>query len=86
MYKYIDNKTVRKEIDKLLIDIGISKAELARKMECKPQQLNNILNKRNLALSDLQRIYNALGYDLYIDIQPKDGNTTPLNNSSITEY
>jgi len=77
MYKYIDNKTVRKEIDKLLIDIGISKAELARKMECKPQQLNNILNKRNFALSDLQRIYNALGYDLIIDIRPKDGNTTP---------
>lgn len=76
MYKYIDNKSVRKEIDKLLIDISISKAELARKMECKPQQLNNILNKRNLALSDLQRIYNALGYNLYIDIQPKDGNTT----------
>ena len=72
MYKYIDNKTVRKEIDKLLIDRDISKAELARKMECKPQQLNNILNKRNLALSDLQRIYNALGYNLYIDIQPKD--------------
>lgn len=77
MYKYIDNKSVRKEIDKLLIDIGISKAELARKMECKPQQLNNILNKRNFALTDLQRIYNALGYNLYIDIQPKDGNTTP---------
>ena len=72
MYKYIDNKTVRKEIDKLLIDIGISKAELARKMGCKPQQLNNILNKRNFALTDLQRIYNALGYNLYIDIQPKD--------------
>ena len=77
MYKYIDNKSVRKEIDKLLIDINISKAELARKMDCKPQQLNNILNKRNFALSDLQRIYNALGYDLIIDIQPKDGNTTP---------
>ena len=77
MYKYIDNKTVRKEIDKLLIDIGISKAALARKMGCKPQQLNNILNKRNLALSDLQRIYNALGYNLYIDIRPKDDNTTP---------
>lgn len=74
MYKYIDNKTVRKEIDKLLIDIGISKAELARKIGCKPQQLNNILNKRNFALSDLQRIYNALGYDLYIDIRPKNGN------------
>ena len=72
MYKYIDNKTVRKEIDKLLIDIGISKAELARKMGCKPQQLNNILNKRNFALTDLQRIYNVLGYNLYIDIQPKD--------------
>ena len=77
MYKYIDNKSVRKEIDKLLIDINISKAELARKMDCKSQQLNNILNKRNFALSDLQRIYNALGYDLIIDIQPKDGNTTP---------
>lgn len=72
MYKYIDNNTIRKEIDKLLIDMDISKAELARRMECKPQQLNNILNKQNLACRDLQRIYNALGYDLYIDIQPRD--------------
>ena len=72
MYKYIDNATVRKEIDKLLIDLHISKAELARRMACKPQQLNNILNKHNLACRDLRRIYNALGYDLYIDIQPRD--------------
>lgn len=70
MYQYIDNETIRKEIDKLLIDLKISKAELARRMDCKPQQLNNVLNKYNLAFRDLQRIYNALGYDLYIDIKP----------------
>ena len=72
MYKYIDNETIKKELDKLLIDIGISKVELSKHMECKPQQLNNILNKQNLSFSDMKRIYNALGYDLYIDIQPRD--------------
>lgn len=71
MYRY-NQDTIRKEIDKLLIDLDVSKAELARRMDCKPQQLNNILNKRNFALTDLQRIYNALGYDLYIDIRPRD--------------
>ena len=72
MYKYIDNETIKKELDKLLIDIGISKVELSKRMECKPQQLNNILNKQNLSFGDMKRIYNALGYDLYIDIRPRD--------------
>ena len=76
MYKYIDNDTIRKELDKLLIDIQTSKVELSRRMQCKPQQLNNILNKQNLSFSDMQRIYNALGYDLYIDIQPRDHDNT----------
>lgn len=71
MYKYIDNETIKKELDKLLIDLQISKVELSKRMQCKPQQLNNILNKQNLSFSDMQRIYNALGYDLYIDIQSR---------------
>ena len=74
MYKYIDNETLRKELDKLLIDLNISKVELSKRMQCKPQQLNNILNKQNLSFGDMQRIYNALGYDLYIDIRQRDNN------------
>ena len=78
MYKYVDNDAIKKELDKLLIDLQISKVELSKRMQCKPQQLNNILNKQNLSFSDMQRIYNALGYDLYIDIQPRDNDWSGL--------
>lgn len=70
MYKYIDNETVKKELDKLLIDLNMSKVELSKRLACKPQQLNNILNKQNLSFGDMKKIYHALGYELYIDIRP----------------
>ena len=65
---YTDNKELRKYIDKLLIDKDIAKVELAKKMKCKPQQLNNILNKRNLAFTDIDRICKALDCKLEINI------------------
>lgn len=69
MFEYIDNKKLKIEIDKLLLDCDITKVELAKRLECKPQQVTNILNKKNFAFSDLQRILNALDCSLYIDIK-----------------
>ena len=68
---YINNTELKKYIDKILIDKSITKVELASRMDCKPQQLNNILNKRNLAFRDVQRICNALDCNLYIEIRNK---------------
>lgn len=70
---YKDNEQLKKHIDKTLIDIGISKVELSKRMNCKPQQLNNILNKKNLSFADVARICDALNCTLNIDIvQNKD--------------
>lgn len=65
---YKDNEQLKKYIDKTLIDIGISKVKLSKRMNCKPQQLNNILNKKNLSFADLARICDALDCTLNIDI------------------
>lgn len=65
---YKDNEQLRKYIDKILIDIDMSKVELSKRMNCKPQQLNNILNKKNLSFVDVARICNALDCTLNIDI------------------
>ena len=71
---YKDNEQLKKYIDKMLIDISVSKVELSKRMNCKPQQLNNILNKKNLSFVDVARICNALDCTLSIDIvQNKDG-------------
>lgn len=69
--EYLNNEQIKKYIDKILIDKSITKVELANRMDCKPQQLNNILNKRNLAFRDVQRICNALDCNLYIEIRDK---------------
>ena len=69
---YENNEQLRKYIDKTLIDIGISKVDLSKRMNCKPQQLNNILNKKNLSFVDIARICNALDCTLKIEIVSKE--------------
>ena len=69
---YKDNEQLKKYIDKMLIDIGMSKVELSRRMNCKPQQLNNRFNNERIGLNDLSNWLDALGYDLYIDFVKRD--------------
>ena len=45
MFTYIDNEQLKKELKKLVIDSGMTQKEVAEKMEVKPQQYNNIVNK-----------------------------------------
>ena len=77
MVKYTDNVQIKKEIDKVLIDVGITKADIGRKLGISRQQVSNTLNKKQLSFADIATILDCIGYDLYIDIRPKDGNTTP---------
>ena len=74
MFTYIDNEQLKKELKKLVIDSGMTQKEVAEKMEVKPQQYNNIVNKENLAFRDVKRIVNACGYELHIDFVPIEQN------------
>ncbi|MCC8014060.1 MAG: helix-turn-helix domain-containing protein [Eubacterium sp.] len=66
MFIYKDNEATKAELKKLLIDKGVTAKEVAERMGVKPQQYNNIVNKQNLSLSDLNRIAAALGCKLAI--------------------
>ena len=77
MIKYIDNVQIKKEIDKLLIDVDMTKADIGRKLGISRQQVSNTLNKKQLSFADIAAILDCIGYDLYIDIRPKDSNINP---------
>ena len=70
MFIYEDNDQLKKELKKLVIDSGMTQKEVAEKMEVKPQQYTNIVNKENLAFRDVKRIAIACGYKLHIDFMP----------------
>ena len=70
MFVYIDNEQLKRELKKLVIDSGMTQKEVAEKMEVKPQQYNNIVNKENLAFRDVKRIVNACNYELRIEFVP----------------
>ena len=70
MFIYENNDQLKKELKKLVIDSGKTQKEVAKKMEVKPQQYTNIVNKENLAFRDVKRIAIACGYELQIDFVP----------------
>ena len=74
MFIYENNDQLKKELKKLVIDSGKTQKEVAEKMEVKPQQYTNIVNKENLAFRDVKRIAIACGYELHIDFIPVDQN------------
>ena len=74
MFIYEDNEQLKKELKKLVIDSGMTQKEVAEKMEVKPQQYTNIVNKENLAFRDVKRIAIACGYELQIEFVPVEQN------------
>ena len=70
MFTYTDNEQLKKELKKLVIDSGLTQKEVAEKMEVKPQQYTNIVNKENLAFRDVKRIAIACGYELRVEFVP----------------
>ena len=67
---YSDNEQLKRELKKIVIDSGMSQKEVAERMECKPQQYTNIVNKENLAFRDVKRIANAIGLNVRIEFVP----------------
>ena len=70
MFIYENNEQLKKELKKVIIDSGLTQKEVAERMECKPQQYTNIVNKENLAFRDVKRIANAVGLDVKIEFVP----------------
>ena len=70
MFIYEDNEQLKRELKKIVIDSGLTQKEVAERMECKPQQYTNIVNKENLAFRDVKRIANAIGLDVKIEFVP----------------
>ena len=65
-FRYTDREQMNKEIKKLLIDVNISQAEIARRLGITPQGLTKILNKQNFSFEDALKILHAIGYDLVV--------------------
>ena len=67
MFIFSNNDQLKKELKKIIIDAGLTQKEIAEKMEVKPQQYTNIVNKKNLSFEDAKRIVSAAGYKIQID-------------------
>ena len=68
---YKNNKQIKEEYRKLLIDKGVTLTDISNKLDILPQQLNNQFNNKRLSFSDLSKWLNLVGYDLLIDFKPK---------------
>ena len=68
MLEYKNSEQFKTDYRKYLESNGISNAHIARKIGISPQQLNNIWNKKELTLSDVQRLCAAIGYKCDINI------------------
>lgn len=69
MFVYENNKQVKNEFKKIVIDENITMKEIADRLEILPQQLNNRFNNNRLALSDLKEWLEVVGYELVIDFR-----------------
>lgn len=67
---YKSNEQLKEYINTTIDNKGIKKRFIASKMDISPQQLNNILNKEHITCDDIQRIAEAIGCQLVIDIVP----------------
>lgn len=59
------------EIQKLILEKGITKKELARRCGWSQNNLGNKLKRDNLTEKDMRKISDALGYKLEINFVPK---------------
>lgn len=71
MFIFENNKQVKNEFKKIVMDENITMSAVAEGLEIVPQQLNNKFNNSRLALSDLKKWLNIIGYDLAIDFVKK---------------
>ena len=62
-----DNKQIKIEFKKLLIDENITAVAVANKLNISDNQLNNTFNKVNLSFNDIYKMLNTIGYKMQIE-------------------
>lgn len=62
-----DNKQIKNEIKKLIIDENITFTEISEKLNISKNQLNNTFNKVNLSFYDIYKIMDSIGYKMQIE-------------------
>lgn len=72
MIKYTDNAELKKDLKKIIIENDCTQKEVAEKLGMLPQTFTTLINKKNFSFRDMQRILNALNYDLYIDFRKRE--------------
>lgn len=63
---------IKKLVQHALVDKGISLRELARIMDTTVQNLSNKLQRNDMRISDLEKIFEAMEFDLSISYKEKD--------------
>lgn len=71
MFVFENNKQLKNEFKKVIIDQNLTLTEVAKRCDLIPQQLNNRLNNNRISFNDLKTFLNAAGYDLIIDFVKK---------------
>ena len=69
MFIYHNNKQIKDEYKKLLIDKSVTLSDIAAKLDIVPQQLQNKFYNKRIAFSDLAEWLDLIGYDLVIDFK-----------------
>ncbi len=71
MFTYTDNEQLKNEIKKSVIDNRTTNKAIAEKLGITPQTYQHLINKKQLSFADVNKICDAMGCDLVIDIVPK---------------
>lgn len=72
MFIFSENEQIKKEFKKIVIDEGLTMAEIAKRCDLIPQQLNNKFNNNRIAFTDLKQFLNTIDYELQIEFVKKE--------------
>lgn len=68
--RYTTKEQLIIEFKKILLDKQISQREVAQRLNITPQALTKILNKQNFSFDDMEKLLQAVGYDMDIEFTP----------------
>lgn len=69
MLEYKNTEQFLSDYRSYLIEKGITNAHIARKIGISPQQLQNVLKKKELTVSDVIKLCNAIDYNCRVVIE-----------------
>lgn len=69
MLEYKNTEQFLSDYRSYLIEKGITNAHIARKIGISPQQLQNVFKKKELTVSDVIKLCNAIDYNCKIVIE-----------------